>query len=142
MSVFDDSTADEASCQSTTLLVETQPARYWVVQNTSGSSVTLSAWAVCSATDDAFLTFYKRPTPPANDTERLACFSVIAEGVGGAAGMSSPENGTSQWCPGLTKANGGGLSLAACEKAVVHLQAFSTTNASYTPPATIRFKPE
>ena len=42
-------------------------------------TVTLSAWADCTADgeqDDAYLTFYRRPTVPANDTERLACTGV------------------------------------------------------------------
>jgi hypothetical protein len=115
------------------------------VQNTAGVGVTLSAWAVCSADnqqDDAFLTVYRRPTPPASDNERLACTGQISEGIAWGAGYSSPEAGASQWCPGLTKANGGGLTLSVCEKVVVHLQAFSTTSATYTAPPTLRLKPE
>jgi hypothetical protein len=134
------------SCASTTLdPAYLEPARYYVVQNTAGVPVTLSAWAVCTADgkqDDAFLTFYKRPTPPANDTERLACFSWIAEGVSGSAGKSSPESGASMYCPGLTKANGGGMTLAVCEKAVVHIQAYSLASATYPPPPQLRLKPE
>jgi hypothetical protein len=142
MSRFDD---ESSSCQTTTLLVETQPARYWVVQNTSGATLTLSAWAVCTADgqqDDAYLTFYRRPTPPATDLDRLACTGAIAEGVAGAAGLGSPEAGASQWCPGLTKANGGGLTLAACEKAVVHVQPYSMSSATYTAPPQVRVKAE
>ena len=58
------------------------------------------------------------------------------------SGYSSPESGASSWCPGLTKANGGGITLAVCEKAVVHIQAWSSTSASYTAPPTVRVKPE
>lgn len=122
-----------------------QPSRYWVVQNTAGASVTLSAWAVCPADGkqyDAFLTFYKRPTVPASDLERLVCTPEISEGINGAAGKSSPEPGNSGYCPGLTKANGGGLVLAACEKAVVHIQAYDAASATYPPPASIKVKPE
>ena len=145
LSDFVDSGAD-SSCAATTLDPNSlEPARYWVVQNTAGVGVTLSAWAVCTAdgqSDDGFLTFYRRPTPPANDTERLACTGQISEGVFWGAGYSSPEAGASQYCPGLTKANGGGITLAVCEKVVVHMQAFTTTNASFPPPPTLRLKPE
>jgi hypothetical protein len=121
-----------------------QPGRYWVVQNTAGTTVTLSAWADCTADglqDDAFLTFYRRPTVPANDSERLACTGVISEGLS-SSNYSSPQSGVSSWCPGLTKANGGGIALAACEKAVVHIQPYSTTLANYPPPPLVRVKPE
>ena len=145
LSDFSDTGAD-SSCAGTTLdPTSLQPARYWVVQNTAGVGVTLSAWAVCTADgkmDDGFLTFYRRPTPPANDNERLACTGQISEGVAWGAGYSSPEAGASQFCPGLTKGNGGGITLAVCEKVVVHLQAFTTANATYPPPPTLRLKPE
>jgi hypothetical protein len=121
-----------------------QPGRYWVVQNTAGAPVTLSAWADCSASgkqDDAYLTFYRRPTVPANDTERLACEAKIAEGIA-VSNYSSPESGASSWCPGLTKANGGGLTLGVCEKAVVHIQPYNTASTSYPPPPSVRFRPE
>jgi len=106
--------------------------------------VTLSAWAVCAdgKQDDAFLTFYRRPTPPANDNERLACTGQISEGTAWAAGYSSPEAGASSFCPGLTKANGGGITLAVCEKVVVHMQPYFASNATYPPPPTLRLKPE
>ena len=145
MSLFSDTGADR-SCVATALKPSTQqPGKYLVVQNTAGVAVTLSAWAVCTADgqqDDAFLTFYRRPTPPANDGERLACTGQISEGIAWGAGYSSPEAGASSWCPGLTKANGGGIALAACEKVVVHIQPYSTTNATYTAPPTLRVKPE
>jgi hypothetical protein len=134
------------SCQSTELnAADQEPARYWVVQNTSGASITLSSWAVCTAdgkSDDAFLTYYRRPTPPATDNERFDCENVVSEGNGMGAGWLSPEAGASQLCPGLTKANGGGMTLAACEKAVVHIQAFSLTDPTYTAPPQIRVKAE
>jgi len=137
--------ADSSSCAVTAIdTANKQPGRYWVVQNTAGTTVTLSAWADCTADglqDDAYLTFYRRPTVPANDTERLACTGVIAEGIA-VSNYSSPESGASQWCPGLTKANGGGIALAACEKAVVHIQAYNVASATYTAPPLVRVKPE
>ena len=145
MSVFSDAGPD-SSCAATTLDPNTlRPGRYWVVQNTAGVGVTLSAWAVCTASgqkDDAFLTVYRRPTAPANDNERLACTGQISEGVAWGSGYSSPESGASQFCPGLTKANGGGLTLGVCEKVVVHMQPYFTANATYPPPPTLRLKPE
>jgi hypothetical protein len=145
MACFDDSATD-STCASTTLDPNNQePGRYWVVQNTSGGTVTLSAWAVCTADakqDDAYLTFYRRPTVPANDNERLACTGEISEGTAWAAGKSSPEAGSSSWCPGLTKANGGGIALALCEKVVVHMQPYSMTSTTYTAPPTLKLKPE
>lgn len=122
-----------------------QPGRFWVVQNTSGVPFTLSAWADCTADGkqgDAYLTFYRRPTVPANDADRLGCANVVSEGLNGIGGYSSPERGLSEWCPGLTKANGGGLALGVCEKAVVHIQPWSFTSTTYTPPPTVRIKAE
>jgi hypothetical protein len=137
---------NSSACAATSLYTATlQPARYWVVQNTAGAAVTLSAWAACpsdSVEYDAYLTFYRRPTPPASDAERLTCEANISEGVLGATGYNSPEPGGSSYCPGLTKANGGGMALGVCEKAVVHIQAYDLASATFPPPATLRFKPE
>ncbi|MDB4934184.1 MAG: hypothetical protein JWP87_1156 [Labilithrix sp.] len=141
MSRFSDSSACSATVIDPT---NQQPGRYWVVQNTAGTTVTLSAWADCTADgkqDDAYLTFYRRPTTPANDSERLVCANVIAEGIS-VSGYGSPESGASSWCPGLTKANSGGLTLAACEKAVVHIQPWSYASTTYTAPPIVRVKPE
>lgn len=123
------------------------PARAWVVQNNQSSPVTLSAWAVCStdaiAEDDAFMTIYRRPTPPTTDADRLQCTGVVSEGANGTAGdYRSPESNGSSWCPGLTKANGGGIGLAACERAVVWTMPYSMTSAYYTPPSAVRLKAE
>lgn len=145
MACFSDSSQDNTCAATTVDLANLQPARYWVVQNTAGAPVTLSAWAVCTADgkqDDAYLTFYRRPTKPANDNERLACTGEISEGTAWGSGKSSPESGASSWCPGLTQANGGGLLLGVCEKAVVHLQAWSLTSTTYTAPPTLKVKPE
>lgn len=137
---------DSSYCTVTAIDPNTiRPARYLVVQNTSGAPFTLSAWAVCTADglqDDAYLTFYRRPTVPANDQERLACAYVVAEGINGEGGYSSPEAGASSYCPGLTKANGGGMTLGVCEKAVVHIQPWSTTSTTYTMPPTWKVKAE
>jgi hypothetical protein len=137
--------ANSGSCATTALdTTVSEPGRYWVVQNRTNAPITLSAWADCTATgtDDAFLTFYKRPTPPANNTERLACYSVISEGINGSGGYSSPDSGGSMWCPGLTKANGGGVTLAVCEKAVVHAQPYDVASATYTAPPSFKIKAE
>lgn len=129
-----------------TLKTTSQPGRYYVVQNTSGVPITLSAWAVCpdvSGQDDATLTFYHQGSPPTNDTQRQQCWDIVSEGDYGAAGTyPSPESGTSHWCPGLTKTNGGGIGLTACDRAVVFIQPYSMTSSSYLPPPQIRFKAE
>jgi hypothetical protein len=123
-----------------------EPFRAYVVQNTSGRAATLSAWAVCSSTttrdDDAFLAFYNKSVVPTTQTEFQACSGYVSEGLAGAGGFNSPEAGGSGYCPGLTKANGGGFALPACGKAVVMIQAYSTTNSSYSIPPTLRMKLE
>lgn len=136
------------TCPASVVTTNPQPAKYWVVQNTAGVPVTLSAWAVCSydaasgRQDDAFLTFYRRSTRPVSDAERQACTGFVSEGASGGNGYSSPESNGSNWCPGLTKANLAGLSLGVCEKAVVHIQPYSNTSTSYTPPPSIKLRPE
>lgn len=133
------------SCGSATFYGDTQqPGRYAIVQNTTGSPIALSAWADCTndGKGDAFLTFYRRSTIPTTDTERLACEAVIAEGTNASGGYGSPQSGGSSYCPGLTKANGGSLTLGICEKAVVHVQSYSYTSSTYTPPPTIRLRAE
>ena len=133
--------ANAGSCQTAPLYTDVlQPGRYAVVQNTAGVPVTLSAWADCTSVTggDAFLTFYRRPTIPANDDERLGCAFVVAEGTNGVGGYASPEAGGSAYCPGLTKANGGGLQLGVCEKAVVHIQPYDYESTTYSPPPRLR----
>jgi len=130
------------------LSTQVRPVRYWVVQNTSGQPVTLSAWAVCTGdmnrSDDGFLSFYKRSTKPVTAVEREGCVGAIAEGIEGPGAFTAPEpdRGGAVYCPGLTKANGGGLALAVCEKAVVRIQPYSMTDPTFTPPPQIRFRPE
>lgn len=137
--------ANGGSCQSVKLYSDVlQPGRYTVVQNTAGVPVTLSAWADCSTITggDAFLTYYRRPTVPANDTDRLGCAFVVAEGTNGLGGYASPDSGGSAYCPGLTKANGGGLQLGVCEKAVIHIQPYDYASTTYKAPPRLKFKPE
>lgn len=130
------------------LSTQVRPVRYWVVQNTAGVPVTLSAWAVCTGdqnrSDDGFISVYKRGTKPVSQVEREGCIGAIAEGIEGPGAYTAPEpdRGGAVYCPGLTKANGGGLALAVCEKAVVRIQPYSTTDPVFTPPPTIRFRPE
>lgn len=139
-----------AACPLTALSGFQEPTEAFVVQNTTTSNVVLSSWAVCSvngsAQTDGFLAFYRGGVAPADDTSRMACASgtVVSEGALGAAGnYTSPDANGSNWCPGLTKGNGSGLTLAACEKAVVTVTPYSTTAGSnYPPPAQMRFEPE
>ncbi len=134
------------TCPASLSTTNLQPARYWVVQNTSGVPIVLSTWAVCTSDanheDDAFLTYYRRSTRPATDAERQACTGFISEGLSGSGAYTSPEAGGSDWCPGLTKSNGGAIALGVCETAVVHIQPWSQTSTTYTPPASIRLRPE
>ncbi len=124
----------------------TQPSRYWVVQNVGTVAATLSVWGVCSKTtgtsttqSDAYLALYKSGTRPSSDAERKACTGVSSEG---GSTYFSPEANGSSYCPGLTKANGGGLILGACEKAVIHAQPYSMTSTSFTPPTQFRARLE
>lgn len=120
-----------------------QPSRYWVVQNVGTVAATLSVWGVCtkttSAQSDAFVALYKGGTKPATDNDRKACTGTASEG---GSTYFSPEANGSNYCPGLTKANGGGLVLGACEKAVIHAQPYSMTSTSFPPPTQLRARLE
>ncbi|HEX7663418.1 MAG TPA: IPT/TIG domain-containing protein, partial [Polyangiaceae bacterium] len=141
-----------ASCPLTALSDSShqEPVDSFVVQNTTSSPIVLSAWAVCTTTggvqSDAYLAFYRGGTAPADDAARMQCAAgtVVSEGALGDAGnYTSPDANGSNWCPGLTKANGSGLTLAACEKAVVQITPYSTSSTTnYPAPTQIRFKPE
>ena len=110
--------------------------RAFVVQNTLGQTASLSAWAACSSsTNDAFLTFYKQASLP-SDLEQ--CTGYVAEGTLGTGGHASPESAGASFCPGLVGADA--LSLPACGRAVVFVQAFSITSSSYTPPPTLKIQ--
>jgi len=101
------------------------PARAYLVQNATSSPGTLSAWAVCTdPTESAFLTFYARSTAPQTNVEIQACTGWVANGAQGRGGFDSPDE-EGAWCPGLTKANDGGLPLGPCDVAVVYLQSAS-----------------
>ncbi len=128
----------------TTFSSTQQPGRYYVVQNTTSTPFVLSAWGDCSdiVSGDAFLTFYKRGSAPANDNERKQCAFVVTEGTLGGGTYLSPEAGGSSYCPGLTKANNGGLTLGACEKAVIHIQPYQWDSTSFPPPKRLKIKPE
>ncbi|MFO0737672.1 MAG: hypothetical protein U0270_17400 [Labilithrix sp.] len=118
-------------------VVTKQPARYAVVVNTNPGPVTLSAWADCpDGKGAAFLTFYRRATPPPTDGERLQCESFVAKGDP----HLSPDANGSVNCPGLTKGNGGGITLNTCEKAVVHIQTFDITSTTFTAPPSLKIK--
>jgi hypothetical protein len=79
---------------------------------------------------------------PTADADRRACTGFVSEGTSGSNGYSSPEAGGSSWCPGLTKANGAGITLGVCERIVVQAQPWSNSSSSYTPFATVRLRPE
>lgn len=132
--------ANEGQCPNVPLaspVVTKQPARYAVVVNNNATPVILSAWADCpDGKGAAFLTFYKRPSPPPSDSERLQCVGNVAKGEP----FLSPDANGSASCPGLTKANGGGITLNTCEKAVVHIQTFDNTSSTLTAPPAIKIK--
>ena len=135
-------------CPTTVDPATSQPYRAVVVQNATAAPATLAAWAVCAVTkdgggvitsaDDAFLTFYRGATIPLSNVDRQACTAVVSEGFAGAGAYDSPEANESTTCPGLTKANGGGISLGVCEKTVVFLQPYFHASSYLTPPATLK----
>jgi hypothetical protein len=130
-----------AACPSHDDTTGTEPYLGFVVVNDTSAPATLSAWAVCDTTtdetDDGFLTFYSGSTVPSTQAQLEQCTDYVAEGEFGAGGHASPQSGSDDYCPGLTKAGGDGLTLAACATAVVLIQPYSTTNSSYTPPTSL-----
>jgi hypothetical protein len=119
--------------------------RGFVVQNTTSRSLVLSTWTVCTRRNDtAYLAIYRRPTVPSTDLEMLACEGHAAAGywadAGGYGAPASDNLRGSFYCPGLTKDNGGGVTLAACEKAAVVVEPFDDLTPPLWPrPADIRF---
>jgi hypothetical protein len=102
-----------------------QPYSAFVVQNTSGASASLAAWLVCDSDDDAYVLFYDNTgAVPTSLESRAQCTGTAAWGTSGGDQRTSPEAGGSTACGGHTKANGGSISLAPCEKAVVWFQPF------------------
>jgi hypothetical protein len=140
--------ASAGSCGAGILSVNERPFRAVVVQNLRSSRATLEAWAVCTATesspgtiireDDAFLSFYRRGTVPTNPLDREVCTPLVSEGFLGTGAYTSPEANKSEYCPGLTKANGQGIELNVCEKAVVFMQPYSIISTTFTAPPTMK----
>lgn len=130
----------ESNCPGTLAapVVTKQPGKYNLVVNNTAHDLKLTTWAVCDAKGAAFLTLYSRGNYPADDSQRLQCTGVVAKGEP----HLSPEANGSVNCPGLTKENGGALLLHACERAVVHIQAFDETSATFSTPAQIKIKAE
>ncbi len=128
------------SCPTTTSTSTVMPQLGWVVQNTSATGLIISAWGVCKAVgtaqEDVMLAFYPYDHVPTLDAERKSCTRI------GESKPLSPEAGGSSWCPGLTKANGAGLSLPTCAKAVVLAQPYDPASTSYPSPAAIRIQAE
>ena len=140
--------ANAGACPMSVDTATSQPYRAVVVQNTSSAAATLASWAVCTLVrdgggnavsgSDALLTMYRGGKIPATNFEREVCTPVVSEGYNGAGAYDSPEANECGWCPGLTKANGGGISLGICEKAVVFMQPYDAASAVLTPPLTMK----
>jgi hypothetical protein len=107
-----------------------------VVQNTSGVAAYLEANADCASTDDAFLAVYAATdTIPTASADRKACTGYVANGVSGGGGLTSTNANGSDYCPGLTAANGGAVTLQPCDTAVLIVQPYDVTQ--FTSPATL-----
>jgi hypothetical protein len=138
------------TCPLANLSSAKSPLQTFVVQNASSGPAVLSVWAACTGVqgdEDGFLAIYKRsvavPTAiPMTDAERLACTGRVSEGSSGTTRLGSLETGGSAWCPGLTKANGAGVALQRCERAVVQVQAYDVASTDYPPPKTLKFRLE
>ena len=128
----------QGSCPSTEGTGSKQPYIGWVVQNGTSSTRSLEAWGVCTGSEDSFLTFYNRSTVPSTLSAELACTGSVAEGTSGYDALSSPESNGSDFCPGLTVAEGAAFSLPACGKAVVFAQPWDAASGSFPPPTTFR----
>jgi hypothetical protein len=104
-----------------------------VVQNTSGAPAFLEANAVCASTDVAFLAVYAGASSvPTSDADRIACSGFVANGSAGGGAYASTTSNGSTYCPGMTKANGGSITLQPCDKAVLLVQQYDATQ--YTAP--------
>ncbi|MFO0675556.1 MAG: hypothetical protein U0169_03420 [Polyangiaceae bacterium] len=139
-------------CPITAGLGSTQrPFQAFRVQNRTGKTTSLSAWAVCSGADtDMFLAVYKGSTMPLAEAERRACpaGTVLSNGKSsfpdGGYDSPSPESGASNYCPSLLKSRGHALSLAPCEEAVLYLQSYydTTPDAGRPLPSVVKVKAE
>ena len=106
--------------------------------NETTSDVVLTAWGECQGgKGDGFLAFYKGTTEPADDTARKACSTSVSEG----GALPSPDANGSATCPGLTKGKGG-LTLKACERALIQLQAFKIEDPNTPGPVNLEVKGE
>jgi hypothetical protein len=133
---FDPTDLTESTCPVEQLSTSTSSYAAFVVQNTSGAPAFLEANAVCASTDVAFLAVYASTTTiPTADAERIACSGFVANGSSGGGNYSSTSAGGSQYCPGMTKANGASITLQPCDTAVVLVQPYDITQ--YTEPAQV-----
>jgi hypothetical protein len=98
------------------------PVRAFVAQNLTDASAILSTWVVCSKSSASYLALYAGSQLPSSELELMACATSVAGGGAEVGGLDSPESNLSGLCPGLTKANHGGLALAPCEAAVVYVE--------------------
>ncbi|MFO0676907.1 MAG: IPT/TIG domain-containing protein [Polyangiaceae bacterium] len=90
-----------------------------VVQNGTAATRQLSAWNVCSfSNESAVLAFYNRATVPVFAADRAQC--TFRVGLGFANSTISPERGASSQCPGLSAGNA--LTMPMCGRAVVFVQ--------------------
>jgi hypothetical protein len=116
--------------------LSTQSSSYagLVVVNSGTASALLEANAVCGANDDAFLAVYAGASHvPTADADREACTGYVANGTSGGGGLASTQSNGSSYCPGLTAANGGAITLAPCGRAVLLAQPYDVTQ--FTAPA-------
>ena len=127
--------------------VADRPFETVVVQNDTGSTASLSAWAVCDAKGDAFLSFYRGSDIPLSESARRECAigTILSNGysstLGGPNGDAhkSPESNGSSFCPSLLATNNVGLRLAPCEKAVVFIHPYADP-ATSPPPSALKIK--
>jgi hypothetical protein len=125
---YDPSDLTESTCPVAQLSTSQSSYAAFVVQNTSGAVAFLEANADCASTDMAFLALYGGTTTvPTTDAQRIACTGVVANGTTGGGSFSSTNAAGSQWCPGITKANGGSVTLQPCATAVILVQPYDIT---------------
>jgi hypothetical protein len=128
------------ACPATDDTSAKEPYLAFSVVNATAQSATLSAWAECSSTssaeDDSFMAFYATGTKPTSQSALEQCVNTVSEGS--ASGYDSPSNGGSGYCPGLTKSNGGGLTLGFCARAVIVVQPYDASSSVFTVPADMK----
>lgn len=125
---YDPSLSSAYTCPVAELDTATTNYAAVVVQNTSGTTAYLEANADCASTDVAFLAVYANTTTvPTSNADRAACTGFVANGTSGGGALTSSNAAGSQWCPGVTKANGGSITLPPCATAVVLVQGYDPT---------------